>query len=611
MQKNQDTVTMKTILWLFFLFIHSAIHAQWQPAGERIKTIWAEEISPNNVWDAYPRPIMQREEWINLNGLWDYAIAPKNQGFPETYNGKILVPFPVESSLSGVQKKVGDKEIVWYERTFDIPRGWRTKDVLLHFGAVDWQTEVWVNDIKVGTHRGGYTPFHFNITPFLNRSGNQKVVVRVWDPTDKSFQPRGKQVNEPHSIWYTAVTGIWQTVWLEPVSKSHITQLKSTPDIDNNRIIIETITNDLSQDNYVEVNIMEGNNIVATGKATTGNKIELYLDQPKLWSPESPFLYDMQVTLFSQGNPTDKVSSYIAMRKFSSARDEMGIMRLQLNNEDYFPMGTLDQGWWPDGLYTAPSDEALLFDIQATKELGFNMIRKHVKVEPARWYAHCDQIGILVWQDMPSGDETPVWQMRQYFDGNELIRSNESETNFRNEWKSIIDFLYSHPSIVTWIPFNEAWGQFKTKEITEWTQQYDPSRLVIPASGGNHFQVGDMLAIHNYPQPVIYLYDAQRPTVLSEFGGIGLALENHLWEPDRNWGYIQFNTKEQVTDKYLEYAMELKQLIRAGISAAVYTQITDVEIEVNGLLTYDRKEIKVEKEKIRQANMEIRGMKPF
>lgn len=602
---------MKTTLWLFFLFIHLAIHAQWQPAGERIKTIWAEEISPDNVWDAYPRPIMQREEWMNLNGLWNYAIAPKNQGFPETYNGKILVPFPVESSLSGVQKKVNENEVVWYERTFDIPRGWRTRDILLHFGAVDWQTEVWVNDIKVGMHRGGYTPFHFNITPFLNRSGNQKVVVRVWDPTDKGFQPRGKQVNEPHSIWYTAVTGIWQTVWLEPVSKAHITQLKSTPDIDNNRIIIETITNDLSQDNYVEVKIMEGNIIVATGKATTDNKIELYLDQPKLWSPESPFLYDMQVTLFSQGNPTDKVTSYIAMRKFSSARDEMGIMRLQLNNENYFPMGTLDQGWWPDGLYTAPSDEALLFDIQATKELGFNMIRKHVKVEPARWYAHCDKVGILVWQDMPSGDETPVWQMRQYFDGNELIRSNESETNFRNEWKSIIDFLYSHPSIVTWIPFNEAWGQFKTKEITEWTQQYDPSRLVIPASGGNHFQVGDMLAIHNYPQPVIYLYDAQRPTVLSEFGGIGLALENHLWEPDRNWGYIQFNTREQVTDKYLEYAMELKQLIRAGISAAVYTQITDVEIEVNGLLTYDRKEIKVEKEKIRQANMEIRGMKPF
>lgn len=316
----------------------------------------------------------------------------------------------------------------------------------------------------------------------------------------------------------------------------------------------------------------------------------------------------MEVTLYSEGKVTDRAESYFAMRKISAARDEYGIMRFQLNNKDYFPMGTLDQGWWPDGLYSAPSDEALLYDIQITKKLGFNMIRKHVKVEPARWYMHCDREGILVWQDMPNGDETPVWQRQQYFDGVELQRSPQSEENYRKEWRAVIDLLYSHPSIVTWIPFNEGWGQFKTLEIAEWTKQYDPSRLVLPASGGNHFQTGDIFGIHHYPRPRLYLYDAARPTALSEFGGIGLALEGHLWEPERNWGYIEFNSIEGVTDKYLEYAEELKKLIKGGISAAVYTQITDVEVEVNGLMTYDRKRIKVDPDMIRQANFEIRNI---
>lgn len=599
---------MKPFLFTLLVLVCTNVHAQWQPAGTRIKTTWAEALTPENVLNDYPRPAMERPEWQSLNGLWNYAITPKNQTQPAKYDGQILVPFAVESSLSGVQKKVGDENVVWYERHFIVPPAWKNRDVLLHFGAVDWQTEVWINDIKIGSHSGGYTPFSFNITPFLNRSGNQKLLVRVWDPTDKGFQPRGKQVNEPQSIWYTAVTGIWQTVWLEPVPQTYIARLKTTPDIDNNSVSVEAITNRDASGDFVEVRVMDANRIIASGRGVPGMAVTLHIGQPELWSPESPFLYDMEVTLFSQGKPADEIKSYFAMRKFSSARDAFGIVRLQLNNKDYFPMGTLDQGWWPDGLYTAPSDEALKYDIQITKDLGFNMIRKHVKVEPARWYMHCDRLGILVWQDMPSGDRTPVWQMRQYFDGTELKRSTESEANYRNEWKNIIDYLYSHPSIVTWIPFNEAWGQFKTKEIAEWTKHYDPSRMVLPASGGNHFQVGDILGIHNYPQPSLYLYDAQRPTVQSEFGGIGLALDGHLWEPDRNWGYIQFSTKAQVTEKYLEYAREMKKLAKAGFSAAVYTQITDVEIEVNGLLTYDRKQVKMDIERIRQANLEIRNI---
>jgi beta-galactosidase/beta-glucuronidase len=293
------------------------------------------------------------------------------------------------------------------------------------------------------------------------------------------------------------------------------------------------------------------------------------------------------------------------MRKISTKRDANGIVRLQLNNKDYFQLGTLDQGWWPDGLYTAPTDEALRYDIQKTKDLGFNMIRKHVKVEPARWYMHCDQLGILVWQDMPSGDRSPQWQMRQYFTGSELSRSPESEANYKKEWKEIIDYLYSYPCIVTWVPFNEAWGQFKTAEITAWTKQYDPSRLVNPASGGNHYLTGDILDIHNYPEPVMYLYDATRATVLGEYGGIGLALKGHLWEADRNWGYVQYNTKEEVTNEYIKFAKILKTLILRGFSAAVYTQTTDVEIEVNGLMTYDREEVKMQEERVREINREL------
>lgn len=591
-------------LIILLIFCKTATFAQWKPQGEKIKTDWAARVDPKNVLPEYPRPIMERSQWKNLNGLWNYAIQAVGQTTPKTFEGKILVPFAAESSLSGVMKTVGAENELWYETNFTVDTSWKNKDIILHFGAVDWKTEVWLNDIKIGTHTGGYAPFSFNITPFL-KGKSQKLIVKVWDPSNDGTQPRGKQVKNPESIWYTPVTGIWQTVWLEPVNKKHITGLRITPDIDRNTISIGAEVIGKEANDIVDITVFDGETSVATSKAAAGEMVDIVLKNPKLWSPESPFLYTMKIKISKAGQVLDEVKSYFAMRKISSKRDAQGIVRIQLNNKDNFQFGPLDQGWWPDGLYTAPTDEALKYDLIKTKELGFNMIRKHVKVEPARWYTHCDQMGILVWQDMPSGDANPIWQMHNYFDGNELKRTAKSEEIYRKEWKEIMDYLYSYPSIVVWVPFNEAWGQFKTVEITEWTKKYDPSRLVNSSSGGNHFQTGDILDIHHYPGPELKLYDAQRITVLGEYGGIGFPVTGHLWQTDKNWGYVQFKNTSETTAKYIEYAMQLKKLAKVGFSAAVYTQTTDVEGEVNGFMTYDRKVDKMIFSEVNKINKEV------
>lgn len=581
------------------------LHAQWKPVEGRIRTQWSEQVNPDNVLPEYPRPIMERTEWKNLNGLWDYAIIEKGKHTPSVFDGKILVPFAVESSLSGVAKTVGAEKELVYRRSFEVPSSWKGKKVLLHFGAVDWKTDVWVNDVKVGSHTGGFTPFSFDITEAL-QGKNNTLIVKVWDPTDKGYQPRGKQVSRPEGIWYTPVTGIWQTVWLESVSESYIQDLRITPDIDNSLLSLKALVKDATSKDLVEVKVFDGQQLVAQGKSINRECVQVAMpENTKLWSPESPFLYTLKVSLKQNGKLVDEVSSYAAMRKYSSKRDANGIVRLELNNKPLFQFGPLDQGWWPDGLYTAPTDEALLYDIQKTKDFGFNMIRKHIKVEPARWYTYCDKLGIIVWQDMPSGDRNPEWQNRKYFEGTEMKRSAESEACYRKEWKEIMDALYSYPCIGTWIPFNEAWGQFKTPEIVEWTKQYDSTRLVNPASGGNHYTCGDMLDLHNYPAPELYLYDAQRATVLGEYGGIGWVVQGHIWEPDRNWGYIQFNSSKEVTDEYVKYAEKLYDLIPRGFSAAVYTQTTDVEVEVNGLMTYDRKVIKLDEKRVREINRKL------
>lgn len=593
------------LIALLALSMSGTALAQWKPSGDRIKSTWAEQVDPTRVLPEYPRPIMERNQWQNLNGLWEYAIRPKGETTPAHFDGQILVPFAAESSLSGVQKTVGDNNELWYSRTFTVPAKWKGSDVLLHFGAVDWKADVWVNDVYLGEHRGGFSPFSFNITPMLQK-GNNKVVVKVWDPTDSGYQPRGKQVNRPDGIWYTPVTGIWQTVWMEPVAASHIERVKTTPNIDSKRLIVEVETTNTQPTDVVTVELKEAGKVVATGKAVAGKPVELTVNDMKLWSPGSPFLYDMNVTLSSNGKIADAVKSYTAMRKYSTRQGDDGITRLQLNNKDIFQFGPLDQGWWPDGLYTAPTDEALLYDVQKIKDFGYNMVRKHVKVEPARWYTHCDRLGLIVWQDMPNGDRGPErWQTHQYFDHKEVVHTEESETNYRREWKEIIDLLYSNPCIGVWVPFNECWGQFKTPEIAAWTKQYDPSRLVNPASGGNHYDCGDILDLHHYPGPNLFLYNPTTVTVLGEYGGIGLVMQDHLWMPDRNWGYVKFNSPEEVTNEYIKYADELLNLIPKGFSAAVYTQITDVEGEVNGLITYDRKAIKVDEARLREINQKV------
>lgn len=597
----------RTIL-TFLLAAGSILNAPaqaWRPAGDKLKTAWADEVDPACPLPEYPRPTLVRPEWRNLNGLWDYAILPADAPQPERFDGKILVPYPVESSLSGVQRRLTENEVLWYERRFTVPAGWRQGALLLHFGAVDWEADIYLNGIRVGGHKGGYTAFSIDIAPYLTR-GEQTLAVRVTDPTDRGTQPRGKQVTEARTIWYTPVTGIWQTVWLEPVPESRIAALRTTPDIDTKSLTVEAVTVGVRPGDIVGVTLRDNGRTVATARAAAGEPLRLTLSDMKLWTPDTPVLYDLEATLLRGGKPVDRVGSYAAMRKNSTVRGKEGFLRLQLNDRECFQFGPLDQGWWPDGLYTAPTDEALVYDIVKTKELGFNMIRKHVKVEPERWYWHCDRLGILVWQDMPNGGPSPEWQNNRYFNGAEAERTARSEEQFRREWKEIIDQLYNHPSVVMWVPFNEAWGQFKTAEIARWTKDYDPTRIVNAASGGNFYpDAGEVLDIHSYPHPRFYLFDIGRVNVIGEYGGIGLPLEGHLWQPDRNWGYVRFKNAGEVTDEYIRYAEMLERLIPTGCSGAVYTQTTDVEIEVNGLMTYDRKRMKVDERRLREVNRRL------
>ncbi len=604
--KMKRTVKYQHIFSIVILLVYSTVsYAQWKPAGDRIMTEWGEQTDVGNVLPEYPRPLMERDEWMNLNGLWQYAILPAGKAVPQNYDGEILVPFAVESALSGVGKELGEANELWYQRKFSVPSRWKGKRVLLNFGAVDWKTTVWVNGIKAGEHCGGFTPFAFDITQTLKK-GENEVVVRVWDPTDKGVQARGKQVSKPGHIWYTPVSGIWQTVWLEPVPERAIENIRTTPDIDGGRLTVETTVSSQRATDLIEVKVLDGNKVIASGSALNGTSVEIAMPSDfRLWSPDSPALYDLEISFYADGKLQDRVKSYTAMRKFSTCRDENGYMRMQLNNRDIFHFGPLDQGWWPDGLYTAPSDEALRYDIEKTKELGFNMIRKHLKVEPARWYAYCDRIGMIVWQDMPNGDRNQDWQYRQFYYGPDMVRTTESEATYRKEWKEVMDCLYSYPCIGVWTPFNEAMGQFKPVEIAEWTKAYDPTRPVNPASGGNYFPCGDILDLHSYPEPVMFLFDADRVNVIGEFGGIGMALKGHLWNEDRNWGYGDLKGKEEATAEYLEYANRLEELSALGLCGAVYTQTTDVESEINGLMTYDRKVMKMDAEALRKANSEV------
>lgn len=592
-----------------------ADQGSWRPAEGPLATPWTKDVTPKDDHVQYPRPQMIRAKWESLNGLWYYAVKPAltnnsimlrqaqhNTG-EGVWQGNILVPFPIESDLSGVKKAVLPDQKLWYHRTFIIPESWKEQCVLLHFGAVDWRTTVWINGINVGTHQGGYNPFTFDITHALKKGEIQQITVSVWDPSDKGFQPAGKQSLHPRGIWYTATTGIWQTVWLEPVPQIAIKSLVMTPDIDTKTLSLQVNANNDLPGYVIKAVAYDHGTAVAQANGVLDKNMMLHLTGMKLWSPDHPFLYDLTVSLYRNDKKVDEVKSYFGMRKVSLGKDDKGITRIFLNNKPLFMFGPLDQGFWPDGIYTAPTDAALKFDIQKEKTWGFNMIRKHVKVEPERWYYWCDKLGMLVWQDMPSGDK------HIQKDQPDIHRVAQSALDYKEELKHMIDDHYNHPCIVTWVPFNEGWGQFDTKGIVNLIRQLDTTRLIDAATGWADRGVGDMHDMHKYPGPGMYPPSADgRASVLGEFGGQALVVPGHLWLTDFSKAPRHYKTSTSVSalhQKYKAMVDSLKALKGKGLSAAVYTQTTDVEIEVNGLMTYDRKVMKFNEDSLRKWNEEV------
>lgn len=575
-------------------------------ALQNLTTMWGERISDKPLQE-YPRPQLQRKSYVNLNGVWQYAITKKSC-HPETYDGNILVPFSPESTLSGVCKQLRPGQFLWYSRTFKLPQSFNKGIVLLHFGAVDSICDVFVNGTPVCHHEGGYNAFSADITEAL-RDGENSLVVKVQDFTDTKYHTNGKQSTHRQGMWYTPQSGIWQTVWLESVPTYYIKGLKITPDFDNAQVSVEV---DCNFDEPVTVIVKDGDNEVckSDGKGVVTAK---FPDGFKEWSPENPFLYGLTVI-----SRRDKVESYFGMRKFSCEQVD-GIWRFMLNNKPYFQNGLLDQGYWSDGLYTAPSDEAMIFDIQQMKDLGFNMLRKHIKVEPMRWYYHCDRLGMLVWQDMPSGGTKqhkaltlylPFLGIKKIKDSHYSLfsrKSRESRETYLREYDEMLDQLYNCPCISTWVPFNEGWGQFDSKKIAEHTKQQDQTRAVDHASGWHDMGGGDFQSLHVYYKKVKFKKDKKRATVLSEFGGYSYKDVAHSFNPDNTYSYKQFQTVDEFNDGIKElYERDVIAKIPQGLSAAIYTQVSDVEDEVNGLLTYDRKVLKVDANLMREINAKVK-----
>jgi len=592
---------MKSILFLFahLLFCFAApIHAEsWKPVAGHILTPWAGDVNPKNPLPDYPRPQLVRDEWQSLNGLWDYAIQPKAASSPETYQGKILVPFPLESALSGVRKVLMPTNLLWYHRNFRAPSLAGGKRLLLHFGAVDWETKVRVNGRMVGEHRGGYDPFTFDITDAVQNRRENEMVISVYDPQTTEFQPDGKQnykrFDKPGGIAYTSVSGIWQTVWLEVVTAAHVSDWKVVPDVDAGAVLLDLRTDGTAPYATLEKIALTANKKVASVKGRCDSTLVLPIPAARLWSPEDPFLYSLEIRM---GN--DVVRSYFGMRKIALGRDAKGFTCILLNGKPVFHAGPLDQGYWPDGLYTAPTDAALRFDIAEMKKLGFNMLRKHLKVEPARWYYWCDKLGMLVWQDMPCADGGTAAGM----DHDGVVNRPDAAAEFELELKAMIETHRNSPSIVVWTVFNENWGQYDTPRIISWVHQLDPSRLINSASGWFDAKVGDLKDRHNYPNPICPPTESQRAVVLGEFGGLGLTVPGHTWVEKKAWGYTDMSGERALTRKYVDFWRQIWQLRDQGLCGAVYTQLADVETECNGLFTYDRKHLKVDAKQVAAAH---------
>ncbi|MDR2463448.1 MAG: glycoside hydrolase family 2 [Verrucomicrobiales bacterium] len=586
---------MKNIFPLLFaaaLTVSAADIDGWQPKQAPIMTRFAADIDPKLPLPEYPRPQLVRGEWLNLNGIWQVQpgadAAPVGRNLP----GKILVPFAVESALSGVMEH---HDRLWYRRTFSVPAAWAGKRVWLHFGAVDYEAEVFVNGRSLGTHKGGYDPFALDITEALRADGQQELIVRVFDPTEAGGQPRGKQTTKPNGIMYTPTTGIWQTVWLEPADRVSVRSLRMTPDVDGGALRL-TVSVSAPQGVTVSGRVLEGAAVVKEFSGAADTELVVPLPNAKLWSPEQPFLYDLALTLTKDGKVTDSVTSYFGMRKIE-LRDVGGVRKVFLNNEFVFQAGVLDQGFWPDGIYTSPTEEALKFDIEQTKALGFNMSRKHIKVEPQRWYYWADKLGLLVWQDMPSENS--------YFgDG---PRPALEKDQYELELRRMVGGLFNHPSIIAWVTFNESQGQFDAHERksrsdadTEQGRAYtarmvnavrslDPTRLINEASGDENFGLADFNDRHAYPPPTCPENTFPNQAIAcGEYGGIGYRVEGHMWE-QRGGGYSNVESGDDLVFLYADFFARVQKFRdERGMSASVYTQLTDVMTEVNGLLTYDR-----------------------
>lgn len=575
-----------------------------------IRTPWAEKVNKDCPLSEYPRPQMVRESYQCLNGRYEYAVTKAGVGVMGNAEGEIIVPFALECELSGVEGKLNENEALWYRRKFTVNENYDGKRVLLHFGAVDWKSEVYVNGKAVGSHIGGYCPFSFDITDYL--ADENELVVKVIDPTEKGTQPRGKQISKPVGFWYTSTSGIWQTVWLEVVPETYIESLKLTPDIDTASLDIKVNFNGEAS---VRVTAFDGDKAVATAEFESSGSLEI--PDMKLWSPESPFLYDLKVELIAGDKVIDEVKSYFGMRKYSMKRDGKGKVRLCLNNEPYFQKGLLDQGYWPDGGMTAPTDEALIYDIQKMRDLGYNMLRKHIKVEPARWYYHCDRLGMLVWQDMPNGcnvhqlvagvlPNIGIKNMTDKFSGLYDRKDEQGKKYFLNELDEMMDTLYNCVSICTWVPFNESWGQFDAKNVAAYVKKTDPSRFVDHASGWHDQKGGDFKSIHRYIVPLHpYVLD-DRAFVVSEYGGYSSVIKDHVWNIKKCFGYLMFRNKDTLSNAYRRlHTGQVIPLIKHGLCALVYTQVSDVENEVNGILTYDRKLVKLDEDMLRDINSKL------
>lgn len=579
--------------------------------NRQLMTRWGRELDRENVLPEYPRPDLVRKSFRNLNGEWDYAFT-KSAEVPEEYDGKILVPFSPEAVLSGVGRQLKPEEYLHYRRYISLAKDELSGRLILHFGAVDQRCRVYVNDILAGSHIGGYLPFSFDITDLVH-TGENEISLVVRDASDTSYHSRGKQKLNRSGMFYTAQSGIWQTVWMESVPKCYVTGLKVTPCCENGTVSVKVMTNKRIP-LLGEVQVLDGDKVIASADIVSGKTREVRLPSFEYWSPENPKLYDLRIRMME-----DRVESYFAMRSVLVEKDSAGILRFFLNGKPYFHNGLLDQGYWPDGLYTPPSDEAMIYDIETMKNLGFNMLRKHVKIEPARWYYHCDRLGMLVWQDMVNGGS--LYHMRFICilpnavpAAGKLIKDNlyrafarSSEAGrkqYYRELKTMIKSLWNYPSIAAWVPFNEGWGQFDASRASALIKELDPGRLVDEASGWFDQGGGDMYSIHNYWRR-LKVRPKNRAVALTEYGGYSFRMEDHSF-CSQVYGYRKYHSKEEFTTAYCRLMnKQIIPAIRKGLTAAVYTQLSDVEEEVNGLVTYDREHIKADANAVRDCNRRI------